>query len=155
MTHLDHPAPANQTSSLSIARLDRDELLAQVERIRQARQTPVPTVDSERHAPRFRIRVESTLTAPPAMREYTFDKACVSCGRARDNDVVLPSPQHTLSRYHSEIHYHEPWFWLVDLHSCNATHIEGRALNPAERYPLFEGDTFVLDGNRITFLGPV
>lgn len=144
--------PENAPAGLSTARLDRDELLEQAERIRQARRAPVPTVDPTRRAPRFRIRVASRL-APSAPREYTFDQARVSFGRAEDNDVVLPSPRHTLSRYHSEIHYHEHWFWLVDLHSRNATHIAGRRLNPAERYPLFEGDTFELDGHLITFLG--
>ena len=130
--------------------LDRDHLADIVARARRARAKPVPAIDPEEQAPRFRIRVEHKQGRWPS-RTYEFEQARVTFGRAKDNDVVLPSAWRILSRHHVEIQYHDRSYWLVDKHSRNATRVAGHKIEPAERYVLLDGDSFEVGDTLITF----
>ncbi len=153
---MEKPAASRRSEDQTTIGLDRKALLAQIAEEYNRRghlsAKPVPQVDPAAPAPRFRVRVaHQKQVAEP--KEYVFEQARVSFGRAPDNDVALNSPQRTLSRYHFEIQYEDRAFWLVDVHSRNATSVKGTRLQPAERYILLEGDSFQVGDFTVTFLG--
>lgn len=130
------------------------QLAAEKERLDDAFSPSFPQADPSDRAPRYRIRVVH-LGGKVGTEEYLFDKARVSFGRSEENDVVLPSPSGILSRRHFEIQYEDRAYWLVDVNSRNGTSMQGRVLDPSERYVLLDGDSFDVGEFRVTFLGRV
>src|SRR5512140_3952995 len=87
--------------------------------------------------------VNLTLTEKGgSTNELTFDKAEVTVGRVRGNDIVLPKGN--VSKHHCRLLNRDGDLVVEDLHSTNGTYVNGRkiaeptALSPGDK--VFVGD---------------
>src|SRR5512135_3436419 len=68
--------------------------------------------------------------------ELSFEKAEVTVGRVRGNDIVLPKGN--VSKHHCRLLARDGEIVVEDLHSTNGTYVNGRKI--AEATPLSPGD---------------
>lgn len=79
--------------------------------------------------PEIRIRA-----ADGNVGRFPITKECVTIGRSRDCDILLPDL--TLSRHHAEIRSRPEGFFLCDLNSVNGTRLNGERIKSERRvYP--------------------
>jgi serine phosphatase RsbU (regulator of sigma subunit) len=88
-------------------------------------------------------------TPDGARRSFTLDRARVTIGRARENDLFLPD--RWLSRKHAEIRQSPDGYYVVDLGSKNGTLVNRTPVREAQR--LKPGDVITLGEHFLTFSG--
>lgn len=70
---------------------------------------------------------------------------CLRLGRdPQKNDLVYPESNRTISGAHCQLLMENGTLYLQDLNSTNGTWYQSRRLNPFQKIPIHEGDTFEL-----------
>lgn len=68
-------------------------------------------------------------------REMDLGERNARIGRGDQNDIVLPDPAKSVSRFHAELRFEQGRFSIVDLNSQNGTWVAGRRVQQAALEP--------------------
>jgi pSer/pThr/pTyr-binding forkhead associated (FHA) protein len=68
-------------------------------------------------------------------REVDLGERNARIGRGDQNDIVLPDPAKSVSRFHAELRFEQGRFSIVDLNSQNGTWVAGRRVQQAALEP--------------------
>lgn len=82
-------------------------------------------------------------------RELVFDEDMISIGRDVKNMLWLADPSEAISRFHAQILRRGESYAVVDLHSRNATFVNGKQIAGGEEAEVRSGDTIRLCGVEI------
>jgi pSer/pThr/pTyr-binding forkhead associated (FHA) protein/tetratricopeptide (TPR) repeat protein len=82
-------------------------------------------------------------------REIELAPRAARIGRSDQNDIVLPDPAKSVSRFHAELRFENGKFVLADLNSQNGTWVAGKRV---QQVTLEAGNPVVLGTYRLVFI---
>src|SRR4051794_28691024 len=82
-------------------------------------------------------------------RNVSLDKDIVTLGKRNDCDILLDSP--FVSRIHARVEVEDGRYAIVDPGSLNGVTLNGKRMEPNQRYELTRSDQIVIADFTLTF----